>query len=88
MRAPPRLDLYDDGYDLVLFAEVPGASPEDVTLECEERRLVINGPFHRVVALPAPVCADEAHARLRDGVLEIHLPRQRGARPRRVPVEG
>ena len=37
------------------------------------------GPFQRVVPLPFPVNADQAEARLRNGILEIRLPRTMAA---------
>lgn len=44
------------------------------------------GAFIRSVALPADVDGDQARARYRRGVLEIHLPKRQEAR-RRIPVE-
>ncbi len=42
------------------------------------KREMIAGPFCRRVELPSPVRADEISMRRRDGVLEIHLPKEKG----------
>jgi len=44
------------------------------------------GSFQREVVLPAPVKADKAKARYRDGVLRIELPKSDEARARRIAV--
>lgn len=44
------------------------------------------GAFIRRVSLPAEVDGDQARARYRRGILEIHLPKRQGSR-RRIPVE-
>lgn len=44
------------------------------------------GSFRRLVALPAPVQAENARASYRDGVLKIELPKAEGARRRRIAV--
>ncbi len=44
------------------------------------------GPFSRVVRLPVEVDADKVEARLREGVLEVRLPKASAARPRKIQV--
>jgi HSP20 family protein len=46
------------------------------------------GAFTRSLTLPAPVDAQAVEAKARAGVLEIRLPKQAGARPRRVEIKG
>ncbi len=43
--------------------------------------------FYRVVALPAPVAAEQARAGFRNGVLEVRMPKAEPERGRRVPIE-
>ena len=45
------------------------------------------GAFERHVPLPAPVNGDGAHARYRNGVLRIEMPKQAAQRPRRHHVQ-
>lgn len=44
------------------------------------------GAFHRTFTLPASVDADRVNASLRDGVLEIRLPKREEAKPRHIAV--
>lgn len=47
-----------------------------------------HGPFRRVVTLAADVCAEDARAVYRDGILRIEVPlRQIGSQAHSVPVE-
>jgi len=39
----PRMDVYSKGKDLVIKAEVPGASPEDISVDLEDNVLTISG---------------------------------------------
>lgn len=48
-----------------------------------ERR---TGSFHRQVALPAEVRADEISASFEHGVLTVTVPRAQKAQPKRIPV--
>ena len=50
------------------------------------RREMSRGYLSRTVALPAEVDGDKADARLRDGVLEITVPKLARARRQNVPV--
>lgn len=43
------------------------------------KREMIAGPFWRRVELSSPVRASDISTRRRDGVLEIHLPKEKGA---------
>lgn len=43
----PRIDLYDQGKELVLKAEVPGIDPKDIDVRVLEDRVVIRGEVRR-----------------------------------------
>jgi len=45
-----------------------------------------HGRFHRRFILPQTVDADGVEAREREGVLEIRIPKQAAAMPRRIPI--
>jgi HSP20 family protein len=45
------------------------------------------GKFERMVTLPAGIDPAKVEAHLRNGMLEIHLPRAPGAAPRRIEVK-
>ena len=52
-------------------------------LRRRERRV---GRFHYTVTLPGDVDADSVDARLRDGVLTVHVPKSPASKRRRFPV--
>lgn len=60
------------------------------TLGSEEdawvRRELPRGEFYRAFSLPADVQADKVRASMKDGVLEIRLPKAEEAKPRKVEI--
>src|SRR4051794_16175992 len=107
--AGPRLDVYGDGGNLVVKAEVPGVRKEDLQVELDRGDLVIRGEtraedevkedqyyrmerrygsFYRRVPLGFDVDPEKVQADLRDGVLELRIPKPAEAKSsaRRVPV--
>lgn len=44
------------------------------------------GAFSRTIALPAAVQADKATAQLKDGILEISIPKSEQAKVKQIPV--
>lgn len=104
----PVIDLYEDRDEVVLKAELPGLSKEDLHVEVSDSALTIKGEkkreedvkeedyycsercygtFSRTVELPCEVKAEEAKASLKNGVLEIRLPKTEEAKTRTIPVK-
>jgi HSP20 family protein len=52
------------------------------------RREIVSRSVSRTVALPGPVDGDRAKAQLKDGMLEVTLPKVERARRKRINVEG
>jgi HSP20 family protein len=52
------------------------------------RREVRYGAFHRSLALPTSVDADEAEARFENGILFLKLPKADAVRPKQIKVDG
>ena len=50
----------------------------------QERRF---GAFARTIALPAPVQADKAEAKFKDGVLTLSIPKAEEAKPKTIKVK-
>jgi HSP20 family protein len=68
---------------LVLSGRMKGrGSDEDSWV----RRELPRGEFYRAFSLPADVKADKVSAAMRDGILEIRLPKAEEARPRRISI--
>lgn len=79
-----QLDIQVLGEELTIRGRRENALPEGAVLHRRERR---TGEFARKVRLPFPVNGEEVAATLRDGVLEIRLPKAREAMPRKIEVK-
>lgn len=44
------------------------------------------GTFSRSIQLPSEIAADQVEAVVRNGVLEVRLPKQEGAKPKRIDI--
>jgi HSP20 family protein len=103
---PVHLHLQDSGSDIILRAELPGFSANDLEVNIEPRRVTITGrresrsqrehdktlytetcsnEVFRTLDLPTEVNAAKATATLKDGLLDIQLPKLQVAKS--VPVE-
>ncbi len=103
----PSIDLYDDGEDLVVKAEIPGANEKDIDVSLEDGILSIKGErklehedkkdnyykiersygaFSRSLRLPTEVKTDEAKASYKNGILEIRIPKEEKAKPKKVKI--
>lgn len=51
------------------------------------RREFRYGAFVRTIALPTPVQAEKATAQLKDGVLEITMPKSAPAQVKQIPIQ-
>ncbi len=82
-------------------AELPGFETEDLDVRVSDDMLTINAErsqagngaqsyrrFARTISLPPGIDTASAQASYRSGVLEVHLPRAEGAKPKRIPVQG
>jgi len=61
------------------------STPESATWARRERS---EGEFSRTLTLPWRIDADKVEAKLRDGVLSVHLPRAECCKPKKVKVLG
>lgn len=78
-----QLDVTVEGDELTLAGKRELAAPASATVHRRERAA---GEFRRAFTLPVPVAADRVQATLRDGVLQITLPKAETARTRKVTV--
>ena len=89
----PRVHLHESATELLLLADVPGATAESLQLRLERELLTIEAtpdlsalpelaPFRyrRAFALRRAVDADGIKASLKDGVLRVTVPRRDTAR--------
>lgn len=92
----PVMDVYETGDAIVVVAEVPGLTREDIDIKIDQGNLVLQGErkfgkdvkeenYHRIerhvgrfsrsIALPPSVNTDAVEAKLRNGILEVTLPK-------------
>lgn len=97
--APAAADVIERPHGDVIVLDVPGATRasteitlEGRTLRVVARRLDTSDPdaldWCRSFVLSDHVDVDALSAEMKDGVLEIHLPKVSAARPRRVRIGG
>ncbi|HHY98012.1 MAG TPA: Hsp20/alpha crystallin family protein [Firmicutes bacterium] len=103
----PAVDVYDRGDSIVVKAEIPGVSKDEINLTLTEDGLTISGEtrrdeeikdrdyyrrersygsFTRTIPLPVAVQKEGAKATFKDGVLEVTLPKVKGAGPRGTQI--
>lgn len=74
----PLTDVVQDGKDIVVTVELPGAKKEDIVLESTDKALSIKvdteyKKYSKTVALPCEVSQDSAKAEYNNGILEVRL---------------
>jgi HSP20 family protein len=78
----PIIDVYADGADVVVVAELPGVAEADVSVTLEGAALLIFAAgWHKRVKLPAVVIPDSLRHSCRNGILEVRLARLLGESP-------
>ncbi|HLS28248.1 MAG TPA: Hsp20/alpha crystallin family protein [Opitutales bacterium] len=107
-RGFPALNVYANGNEAVVAAELPGVEKEDVEISvkgstftlsgsrktsiAEEgssgvRRERFQGKFRRSVELPFSIESGKVTASLRNGILQVRLPRAESDKPRKIEIE-
>jgi HSP20 family protein len=105
--AAPAVEVSDTKDAIVVKAQVPGVSKENLQITVSEGALTLKGDmqeetkqeeknylrrefrygaFTRTVPLPAGVQAEKATAQLKDGMLEVTIPKSEAARVNEVPI--
>ena len=98
----PPVNLWIGDSSVVVTAELPGLSAEDVDLtmrgerrQAEEaehagwhRRERPYGTFSRTIGLPFRVDPDRVQAKFENGVLEVEMQRPEADRPRKIAING
>lgn len=90
-------DVYENAGEYLVRAEVPGVTSEGVHLQLERSELTIEAhrPAHdddesvvytRSFELPDTIDRDRIEAKLKHGVLHVHLPKAPHARVRKIEV--
>ena len=89
----PLVDIQETDKQIIVTAEIPGVSKEDIDLEVTADTLIINVEnkdrrYYKEVTLPAEVNTDDSEATFNNGVLSVTLnklkPKKRG---KKIKVE-
>lgn len=91
--AQSHVEENEQGYFIQLDA--PGVRKEDVKISIENRHLLIEGErkgkvpqkLRRAFSLPDDVDGEKIAAQMKDGVLELSLPKKEQARPKTIQVQ-
>ena len=104
----PAVDIEETQDHIVLRADLPGVSLDQIELKIENQHLTLRGErafpagsrredFHRVersfggffrsFTLPQNINQDAIQAELRNGVLEVTLPKKSEAKPKQIQVQ-
>jgi HSP20 family protein len=76
----PLIEVNEEEDQIIVVAEMPGVSKEDVEIKATSRTLTISTKpdslakkYHKEVELPAAINSDYAKARIQNGILEVKL---------------
>ena len=102
----PSVDILERADELLVRADVPGASGDDVDVDFEDGTLTIHakvkprqpdveflireygvGDYFRTFHVSEAIDPEKITAEYAEGVLTLHLPKARAARPRKIEVK-
>lgn len=97
-RYTPAVDIYESEEELVLLAELPGITEDQLqlevnrgilTLEAEQDAVegVARKAYYRQFKVSERINADAGDAELKDGVLTLRLPKSAAAKPKKIAVK-
>ncbi|MBI5905701.1 MAG: Hsp20/alpha crystallin family protein [Deltaproteobacteria bacterium] len=103
----PAVDIYETNDSVIVKAELPGLTREQVGIEVKDGLLTLRGErkvekevkeenyhrieraygtFQRSFSLPSTIDQEKISATLKDGVLELTLPKREQAKPKQITV--
>ena len=101
----PACDIYENKEEILLIADLPGATPELLSIHLDKGELSLEAKrevnaqpsstamteytdyeFKRRFVVPTGINADKISAQLKNGVLELHLPKSEALKPREIAV--
>jgi len=92
----PRVDVYENAEELLMLADMPGATADSVGIRLENSLLTMtadrtaaNGQsvrYRRAFQVPDTVDPEKITAELKQGVLHVHLHKTERAKPRKIAI--
>lgn len=95
----PPVDIYENDHELLVFADLPRVTAENLTVEVNHPELKLKGRvpradhqseiiYARTFRLDASIDVAKIEAKIAEGVLEVHLPKSEPYRVRKIQVTG
>jgi HSP20 family molecular chaperone IbpA len=95
----PLVDIYENEHELLILSDLPGVTPDKLSVEVDHPELKIQGRaanasrgtdrlYTRTFRLDASVDVAKIEAKISEGVLEVHLPKSEPYRVRKIDVTG
>ena len=102
--ARPMVDIYENENEILLHADMPGVSKEDVSVNIDNGTLLLSGvrrvetagtanweefgpvEYKRTFSVPQTIELGKVNAELKDGVLQLHLPKSEAAKPKQIEI--
>ena len=93
----PRIDVYENSDELLMLADMPGATANSVAIRIDNALLTMNAErtsangarirYHRAFQVPDTVDPEKISAALKNGVLQVHLGKSERAKPRTIAIK-
>lgn len=95
----PPVDIYENDHELLILADLPRVTPENLTVEVNHPELKFQGRvfsashkgelvYTRTFRLDSSMDVAKIEAKMSEGVLEVHLPKSEPYRVRKIEVTG
>lgn len=91
----PAVDVYENADELLMRADMPGASADSVKVRLENTLLTLQAQregadatlqYYRAFQVPDSVDPEGISAELKQGVLHVQLKKHERAKPRVIPI--
>ena len=75
----PAADVFHEAEEIVVVAEVPGVTLEDLEIKVEDSNLSLSSKpgvrrqYRKLIELGSPVASESMESSCRNGILEVHL---------------
>jgi HSP20 family molecular chaperone IbpA len=101
----PLVDIYENEDEILLHADMPGVTKEDIAINIDNGKLHLSGirgikadgaanwvefgdvEYVRSFSVPQTIDLEKVNAKLKDGVLRLHLPKSEAAKPRQIEIK-
>ena len=95
----PAVDIFENKDELLILADLPGVSKEDLSINFDKGQLMLEGrprefgpeeeafDYRRTFVVSQGIDADKISAHLQNGVLRLTLPKPAALKPRQIEVK-